>query len=193
MINKIDTINPTITGTKSTEEWTTQVKMTLEATDNIGVKSIYCKELDLEMSGRKNTFVALNNGTYTFIAIDWAGNTSEEFEIVVNNIDVTIPSLDILIDGKGSLLNPILLSLKVTGIASGIKSIVKPDNSVVHSLDDAVYTVLTNGTYEYEVTSNTDVSSSQDILIDSIDNIPPTILVASNENLDNSEIGRAHV
>lgn len=97
-----------------------------------------------------SSFTAPANGTITVYARDVAGNET------VKTIDVTIETS---VGGSYTLTPNTLtdgsVTIRVTGeAASGIKSIEKPDGTVVTGSDTVEYTVSENGAYTFIVTSN---------------------------------------
>lgn len=104
-----DTKKPTIRVSLETEEVTADtVKMTVTVKDNVGVaefryaggkrNTAYFRDQGkgkaATLKNGTRTFNIKKNGTYTFYAVDAAGNTRIK-QIVVSNLDLEAPALDI--------------------------------------------------------------------------------------------------
>lgn len=108
------------------------------------------------------------NGTYTFVAVDKAGNMTEK-SITVNNIDTEHPSLSITPSTTELTHEDITLTVVAqdTG-GSGVKRIKTPDGKWING-NLVTYTVKENGTYTFVVEDNAGNQTSKSITVNNID------------------------
>ena len=126
-----DTTKPTLSVTQSTKEYTNKLTFTLKASDASGIKMMkyakgyqttsYFKKngIKLKMSKNKATVSIAKNDTYTFYAIDNAGNTKIK-RITIENIDSTKPTVDL---GYSVSDKVATISVTASDKLSGVKSI----------------------------------------------------------------------
>ena len=96
-----DTSKPSLTLTQNPTTWTNgDVIITASASDSgtvaSGVKEIILPDGN-KVSGSTATFTAIQNGTYTFTAVDFMGN-QQSASITISNIDKVKPTGSIVID-----------------------------------------------------------------------------------------------
>lgn len=180
-----DTKKPTITLTvKNTEPTNTTVKVTFKATDASGIKTVKWAKGDQKTSyfTKNGTAVKLSksvctvtikeNGTYTFYAIDKAGNTKIK-KLEITNIDKTAPTVSL----KSSVMNQAATITVSSKDASGIASVQyikgkvtdvasekwKTTAKAVSNLKS--FTVKKDGTYSVKVTDKAGNASIKTIAI----------------------------
>lgn len=131
-----DKTAPKLTVTASTKEPTKgKVKVTAKATDTSGIKSLkwasgkrttaYFKTAGtaLKINSKGAASVSFSaNKTYTFYALDKAGNATVK-TITISNIDTLEPELAITLSTSKVTKGNVVLSLKVTEEGKGIKSL----------------------------------------------------------------------
>lgn len=104
VINTIDKAAPVIQRTSKNDTWAKQQVVTFSVTDDkSGVQSVSVTKSGAavqvdESSGYR--FTATENGTYTIVAKDFAGKTSQNFDVVIKTIDKTAPAAPKLMSGK---------------------------------------------------------------------------------------------
>lgn len=156
-----------------TEFTNSYVTITAVASDDIsGVKGIYTPDNSF-IASESVTFKAEDNGEYTFMAEDIAGNLTTK-TITVSNIDKEKPILNIETLKDLSNNEKVIVEIKATDNLSGIKTITLPNGSTV-SKDNIKYTFDKNGTYKILVEDNAGNISIEtikitDITADSKDN-----------------------
>jgi len=192
VVDNIDILNPSCEITKNTEEPTKEsVTITLNPSDEVsegakegigGVASVVVQDDSGErVTLLKNTFTAADNGSYTVVVTDKAGNQYTD-TITVDNIDNEPPVCEI----NKSTEEPVKESVTVTlnpsdevsegakeGIG-GIASVVVKDakgNEV--TLVNNTFTAADNGSYTVVVTDKAGNQHTDTITVDNIDNEPP--------------------
>lgn len=172
-VSKIDMIGPTGTITGNPIEWTNQnITLTFQANDVAsGVMHVILPDGTI-VNGAKGTYVIIENGSYTFTAVDLAGNR-ETFTANVTKIDKVSPT----ISNSG---NPIEwtnqdVSLKIDAgdTLSGVSKIKLPDNSWVTGLTTR-YTVVENGTYQFTAMDKAGNAKEMNVSVTRIDKTVPS-------------------
>lgn len=128
-----DKTNPKITETLSTSDYTnTNVKITLKITDASGIKEVkwasgakkisYFKKegKSLKLSSKGTVTVTVKkNGTYTFYAVDKAGNSIKK-KVIIKNIDTAAPVIVTKLSNTKFTNKSISASITTTDNLSGI-------------------------------------------------------------------------
>lgn len=123
-------------------------------------------------------FNTTKNGVYTFVAVDKAGNSIEN-DITINNIDTTLPVIELELNTTESTHEDIIITATATDITSGVKRIKLPDGTWVNG-DNVTYTATSNGEYEFTVEDNAGNVVTKTILVD---NIVRTLSMESPPNI----------
>ena len=173
-VTKIDRTNPTVTVSGNPTNWTNQnVTLTIAGADTqSGVKSI-TKPDGTVVNGSSTTYTVTTNGNYTFKITDNVGNVTSQ-TVSVTKIDKTNPTATV--SGNPTSWTTSNATLTITGAdtQSGVKSITKPDGTVVTG-SSTTYTVTTNGNYTFKITDNAGNVLTQTVSVTKIDKDGPTI------------------
>ena len=126
-----DKTKPTLKVSVNTTDYAKSVLITITATDKSGIKSLKysdsyektsffkTKGIKLTQKNKKASVRVTKNGTYTFYALDKAGNTQIK-RIEINQIDTTEPKVEL----SDSVANQVAtISVKATDLESGIQKI----------------------------------------------------------------------
>lgn len=159
-----DTIKPTLSVKVSTTEYTSAVTFTIKATDKSGIKEAkyidsyqktsYFKKNGIKLTLKKGsaTLQVTENGTYTFYAIDQAGNTKIK-RITIDQIDATAP----LIELSDTVMNQVAtISVGVVDLESGIRTVSYLDGNVLSDSDLWEKATDITGKSSFEVTKSGD-------------------------------------
>jgi hypothetical protein len=124
------------------------------------------------------------NGTYSFTATDFAGNTNTK-SITVSNIDTTAPILSLAQNPTSWTSSSVTITATGSDSASGVASITLPNGAVVNG-STSNYTVSSNGTYTFLVKDVAGNVTTKSIIVSNIDITPPTLnLALSSTNWTN--------
>lgn len=153
-VSSSDTTAPTLTITPSTTVPTHDaVTLTISAYDSqSGVPYIITQEGNM-ISGPTNYVTVMQNGTYTFTAVDGAGNKTTK-SITVSNIspryadDKTPPTLTVTASTTAPTTGYVTLTARAYDSQSGVSSMGLP-NATNISGSYATYVVTKNGTYYF--------------------------------------------
>ena len=178
-VSKIDKTNPTISVTGNPTSWTNgNATLTITASDSgSGVKSI-TKPDGTVVTGSSTTYTVSANGTYTFKVTDNVGNVLTH-NVSVTKIDKTNPTATVTGNPTAWTKNNATLTITGADSGSGVKSITKPDGTVVTG-SSTTYTVSANGTYTFKVTDNAGNVLTHNVSVTKIDKTNPTISVTGN-------------
>ena len=119
-----------------------------------------------------NILIVTKNGTYQFRVTDAAGNSVTD-SIVVNNIDKVAPTLEV----SGNATEWTNQDVILTANAS---------DGVVEYFDNGEWiigsslTVSENGTYQFRVTDEAGNVTTDEVVVDKIDKVAPTLEVSGN-------------
>ncbi|WP_059171762.1 Ig-like domain-containing protein [Bacillus sp. FJAT-27445] len=148
-ITNIDKEDPQITVLPYNTDWTNQ-DITVEVTVDEGT-----------LNKQSHTFT--ENGSFTFEAIDRAGNKSET-KVTIKNIDKVAPEINV----EDYIKNPTNQDITVT------VSMNEPG-----TLNKESYTFKENGEFEFIATDRAGNETRKKIVIENIDKVAPTIRVFS--------------
>lgn len=172
--------------------WTNEdIVATITATDSeSGVKSIILPD-EIKVDGDKASLTISEDGTYTVMAEDNAGNI-QYYDITVDKdagdmkIDKKAPSLTLTTDKpNGWVKDSITIIAKASDTDSDVDYIVLPDGTRVND-STARYSVSKGGTYKFQTFDRAGnmIEKSIDIGLDSselkFDNTAPTIKIDAN-------------
>ena len=172
-INNIDKTAPTGSLSHSPTNWVnTDVKIHWSVADaNSGVKQIKLPDGTIKTTATGDYTVS-QNGTYTFVVYDVAGNTLTLQE-TVTNIDKTPPTGSLSHSPTNWVNTDVKIHWSVADANSGFKQIKLPDGTI-KTTATGDYTVSQNGTYTfivYDVAGNTLTLQEK---VTNIDKVAPT-------------------
>ena len=173
-VTKIDKTAPSIEITGNATDWTKEnVILNVKATDNLSKDN----EIEITLNDKPFTGETLEveeNGKYTFVATDKAGNKTTE-TVEVKMIDKVVPSIKVS-GNEGEWTNEdVVITIDVTVGESGVKSIEVGDDVI----EGNTFTVSKDGTYKVKVTSVAGNSVEKNVVVaDRIDKIAPTLNVS---------------
>ena len=180
-INNIDKTAPTGSLSHSPTNWVnTDVKIHWSVADaNSGVKQIKLPDGTIKTTATGDYTVS-QNGTYTFVVYDVAGNTLTLQE-TVTNIDKTPPTGSLSHNPTDWVIDYVKIHWTASDSQSGFNRVVLPDGT---STTDASgdFTVTDNGTYTFTLYDNVGNSRILTENINNIDKIMPEGVLSLQEN-----------
>ena len=180
-INNIDKTAPTGSLSHSPTNWVnTDVKIHWSVADaNSGVKQIKLPDGTIKTTATGDYTVS-QNGTYTFVVYDVAGNTLTLQE-TVTNIDKTPPTGSLGHNPTDWVIDYVKIHWTASDSQSGFNRIVLPDGtSTTNASGD--FTVTDNGTYTFTLYDNVGNSKILTENINNIDKIMPEGVLSLQEN-----------
>ena len=180
-INNIDKTAPTGSLSHNPTQWVnTDVKIHWSVADaNSGVKQIKLPDGTIKTTATGDYTVS-QNGTYTFVVYDVAGNTLTLQE-TVTNIDKTPPTGSLSHNPTDWVIDYVKIHWTASDSQSGFNRVVLPDGT---STTDASgdFTVTDNGTYTFTLYDNVGNSRNLTENINNIDKIMPEGVLSLQEN-----------
>lgn len=180
-INNIDKTAPTGSLSHSPTNWVnTDVKIHWSVADaNSGFKQIKLPDGTIKTTSTGDYTVS-QNGTYTFIVYDVAGNTLTLQE-TVTNIDKTPPTGSLSHNPTDWVIDYVKIHWTASDSQSGFNRVVLPDGtSTTNASGD--FTVTDNGTYTFTLYDNVGNSKILTENINNIDKIMPEGVLSLQEN-----------
>ena len=180
-INNIDKTAPTGSLSHSPTNWVnTDVKIHWSVADaNSGVKQIKLPDGTIKTTATGDYTVS-QNGTYTFVVYDVAGNTLTLQE-TVTNIDKTLPTGSLSHNPTDWVIDYVKIHWTASDSQSGFNRVVLPDGtSTTNASGD--FTVTDNGTYTFTLYDNVGNSRNLTENINNIDKIMPEGVLSLQEN-----------
>ena len=180
-INNIDKTAPTGSLSHSPTNWVnTDVKIHWSVADaNSGVKQIKLPDGTIKTTATGDYTVS-QNGTYTFVVYDVAGNTLTLQE-TVTNIDKTPPTGSLSHNPTDWVIDYVKIHWTASDSQSGFNRVVLPDGtSTTNASGD--FTVTDNGTYTFKLYDNVGNSRILTENINNIDKIMPEGVLSLQEN-----------
>ena len=180
-INNIDKTAPTGSLSHSPTNWVnTDVKIHWSVADaNSGVKQIKLPDGTIKTTATGDYTVS-QNGTYTFVVYDVAGNTLILQE-TVTNIDKTPPTGSLSHNPTDWVIDYVKIHWTASDSQSGFNRVVLPDGtSTTNASGD--FTVTDNGTYTFTLYDNVGNSRILTENINNIDKIMPEGVLSLQEN-----------
>lgn len=180
-INNIDKTAPTGSLSHSPTNWVnTDVKIHWSVADaNSGVKQIKLPDGTIKTTATGDYTVS-QNGTYTFIVYDVAGNTLTLQE-TITNIDKTPPTGSLSHNPTDWVIDYVKIHWTASDSQSGFNRVVLPDGtSTTNASGD--FTVTDNGTYTFTLYDNVGNSRILTENINNIDKIMPEGVLSLQEN-----------
>ena len=156
--------------------WTNKdATLTLNAADTggAGVKGVYLPNGTFVSTTTTASYVATQNGTYTFRTVDFAGNETS-VSVTVTKIDKVAPTVA-SVGGNPTQWTNQSQTLRVTGTdaLSGVTTIKRPDNTVINGVVTD-YTVHQNGGYVFTLTDAAGNSATHTVDVTKIDKGNPS-------------------
>ena len=180
-INNIDKTAPTGSLSHSPTNWVnTDIKIHWSVADaNSGVKQIKLPDGTIKTTATGDYTVS-QNGTYTFVVYDVAGNTLTLQE-TVTNIDKTPPTGSLSHNPTDWVIDYVKIHWTASDSQSGFNRVVLPDGtSTTNASGD--FTVTDNGTYTFTLYDNVGNSRILTENINNIDKIMPEGVLSLQEN-----------
>lgn len=180
-INNIDKTAPTGSLSHSPTNWVnTDVEIHWSVADaNSGVKQIKLPDGTIKTTATGDYTVS-QNGTYTFVVYDAAGNTLTLQE-TVTNIDKTPPTGSLSHNPTDWVIDYVKIHWTASDSQSGFNRVVLPDGtSTTNASGD--FTVTDNGTYTFTLYDNVGNSRILTENINNIDKIMPEGVLSLQEN-----------
>ena len=180
-INNIDKTAPTGSLSHSPTNWVnTDVKIHWSVADaNRGFKQIKLPDGTIKTTATGDYTVS-QNGTYTFVVYDVAGNTLTLQE-TVTNIDKTPPTGSLNHNPTDWVIDYVKIHWTASDSQSGFNRVVLPDGtSTTNASGD--FTVTDNGTYTFTLYDNVGNSRILTENINNIDKIMPEGVLSLQEN-----------
>lgn len=180
-INNIDKTAPTGSLSHSPTNWVnTDVEIHWSVADaNSGVKQIKLPDGTIKTTATGDYTVS-QNGTYTFVVYDAAGNTLTLQE-TVTNIDKTPPTGSLSHNPTDWVIDYVKIHWTASDSQSGFNIVVLPDGtSTTNASGD--FTVTDNGTYTFTLYDNVGNSRILTENINNIDKIMPEGVLSLQEN-----------
>lgn len=180
-INNIDKTAPTGSLSHNPTQWVnTEVKIHWSVADaNSGVKQIKLPDGTIKTTATGDYTVS-QNGTYTFVVYDVAGNTLTLQE-TVTNIDKTPPTGSLSHNPTDWVIDYVKIHWTASDSQSGFNRVVLPDGtSTTNASGD--FTVTDNGTYTFTLYDNVGNSRILTENINNIDKIMPEGVLSLQEN-----------
>ena len=180
-VTNIDKVAPTGSLSHSPTNWVnTDVKIHWSVADaNSGVKQIKLPDGTIKTTATGDYTVS-QNGTYTFVVYDVAGNTLTLQE-TVTNIDKTPPTGSLSHNPTDWVIDYVKIHWTASDSQSGFNRIVLPDGtSTTNASGD--FTVTDNGTYTFTLYDNVGNSKILTENINNIDKIMPEGVLSLQEN-----------
>ena len=180
-INNIDKTAPTGSLSHSPTNWVnTDVKIHWSVADaNSGFKQIKLPDGTIKTAATGD-YIVSQNGTYTFVVYDVAGNTLTLQE-TVTNIDKTPPTGSLSHNPTDWVIDYVKIHWTASDSQSGFNRVVLPDGtSTTNASGD--FTVTDNGTYTFTLYDNVGNSKILTENINNIDKIMPEGVLSLQEN-----------
>lgn len=180
-INNIDKTAPTGSLSHSPTNWVnTDVKIHWSVADaNSGVKQIKLPDGTIKTTATGDYTVS-QNGTYTFVVYDVAGNTLTLQE-TVTNIDKTPPTGSLSHNPTDWVIDYVKIHWTASDSQSGFNRVVLPDGTSTTNVSGD-FTVTDNGTYTFTLYDNVGNSKILTENINNIDKIMPEGVLSLQEN-----------
>lgn len=173
-ITNIDKTKPNVTTQIQPNSWTnTPVTILWNATDDLsGVESVILPDTT-KVTTTNGAYTVTENGTYTFIVEDNAGNTNT-YQITIENIDTTPPQLTAKTNPDTWVIDTTYIEWNASDKESGIKEVILPDGTK-QAQEAGTYQVWENGTYTFIARDNAGNTTIVNHIVNNIDTTPPVL------------------
>lgn len=178
---KIDNVAPTGSLSHNPTQWVnTDVKISWTASDaDSGFSQIKLPDGTIKTTATGDYTVS-QNGTYTFVVYDVAGNTLTLQE-TVTNIDKTDPTGSLSHNPTDWVIDYVKIHWTASDSQSGFNRVVLPDGSTSTN-NSGDFTVTENGSYSFTLYDNVGNSRILTENINNIDKIMPEGVLSLEEN-----------
>lgn len=168
----VDVVKPTLSITGVQSQIVKNQMLRIEGRDGTsGVKRIRLPNGEYRTAEQEGQslivdYNIIENGDYTFLVEDYAGNTTSQ-KITITNVDSTAPVTQETLSKTTWTNQPVTITLMATDAQSGVKSIELPNGTITMGAS-ANYTVSKNGDYRF---ATEDMVGNQTVRIVKITNI----------------------
>ena len=148
--------------------------VSLSVTDEGGVASVTFAGIEMSASGGSYQALVSQNGSYTVVAVDQAGN-QQSATVQVSGIDLTPPSIQVT-SANNSWQKSQTVTFSVTDENSGVSAVqVTKDGAPVAYTESSGYQFIAsaNGTYVIAATDKAGNQSTQSVTITTVDATAP--------------------
>ena len=174
-VSGIDSTPPVIgEPTVSYSEDRKTATVSLSVTDEGGVASVTFAGIEMSASGGSYQASVSQNGSYTVVAVDQAGN-QQSATVQVSGIDLTPPSIQVT-SANNSWQKSQTVTFSVTDENSGVRAVqVTKDGAPVAYTESSGYQFIAsaNGTYVIAATDKAGNQSTQSVTITTVDATAP--------------------
>ena len=183
-VSGIDNTPPAIgESTVSYSEDRKTATVSLSVTDEGGVASVTFAGIEMSASGGSYQASVSQNGSYTVVAVDQAGN-QQSATVQVSGIDLTPPSIQVT-SANNSWQKSQTVTFSVTDENSGVSAVqVTKDGAPVAYTESSGYQFIAsaNGTYVIAATDKAGNQSTQSVTITMVDATAPAAPKLTNGN-----------
>ena len=155
--------------------------VSLSVTDEGGVASVTFAGIEMSASGGSYQALVSQNGSYTVVAVDQAGN-QQSTTVQVSGIDLTPPSIQVT-SANNSWQKSQTVTFSVTDENSGVSTVqVTKDGAPVAYTESSGYQFVAaaNGTYVIAATDKAGNQSTQSVTITMVDATAPAAPLLTN-------------
>lgn len=177
----VDTVKPTLSISGVKPGYVKDEVLKIEGRDGeSGVKRIKLpngeyRTMDVEGNPLTIDYNIVQNGSYTFVVEDYAGNTYSK-TISITNIDDEPPILNYTLSTNDWTNQDLTITMEASDSKSGLLSIELPDGNKVLS-NQADYIVKKNGSYLFSAIDKLGNKSSRIVEVNQIDRTIPIIFI----------------
>lgn len=157
--------------------------VSLSVTDEGGVASVTFAGIEMSASGGSYQASVSQNGSYTVVAVDQAGN-QQSATVQVSGIDLTPPSIQVM-SANNTWQKSQTVTFSVTDENSGVSTVqVTKDGAPVAYTESSGYQFVAaaNGTYVIAATDKAGNQSTQSVTITMVDATAPAAPKLTNGN-----------
>ena len=157
--------------------------VSLSVTDEGGVASVTFAGIEMSASGGSYQASVSQNGSYTVVAVDQAGN-QQSATVQVSGIDLTPPSIQVM-SANNTWQKSQTVTFSVTDENSGVSTVqVTKDGAPVAYTESSGYQFIAsaNGTYVIAATDKAGNQSTQSVTITMVDATAPAAPKLTNGN-----------
>lgn len=181
-VSGIDSTPPVIgEPTVSYSEDRKTATVSLSVTDEGGVASVTFAGIEMSASGGSYQASVSQNGSYTVVAVDQAGN-QQSTTVQVSGIDLTPPSIQVM-SANDTWQKSQTVTFSVTDENSGVSTVqVTKDGAPVAYTESSGYQFIAsaNGTYVIAATDKAGNQSTQSVTITMVDATAPAAPLLTN-------------
>lgn len=185
-VSNVDTTAPIVSAVPN-NVWGNTVNITVSSSDSgSGIAKVeYQKpgESTWSTCTSNGNLVADKNGTYSFRAIDNAGNISSVATASVTHIDTIIPTISAVAGSDWGKTVPVTIT--ADDQQSGLAKIeyLPPNGSWTSLGTTKSFDATVNGTYKLRATDNAgNVSGEISLVVDKVDDVKPTISIVKDKD-----------